>query len=35
MALLFQKNRSRHLKQEAIRGERYWLFSFRSTVATT
>jgi hypothetical protein len=35
VALLLQKNRSHHLKQEAIRGEKEWLFSIRSTGATT
>ncbi len=28
MALLLQDHRSHHLKQEAIRGEKEWLFSF-------
>jgi hypothetical protein len=35
MALLLQEHRSQHLKQEAIRGEKKWLFSIRSTGATT
>jgi hypothetical protein len=35
VALLLQEHRSHHLKQEAIRGEKEWLFSFRSTGATT
>jgi hypothetical protein len=34
-ALFLQQHRSHHLKQEAIRGEKERLFSFRSTGATT
>jgi hypothetical protein len=35
VALILQEHRSHHLKQETIRGEKEWLFSFRSTGATT
>jgi hypothetical protein len=35
MALFLQEHMSHHLKQEAIRGKKEWLFSFRSTGATT
>jgi hypothetical protein len=35
MALFLQEYRSHHLKQKAIRGEKEWHFSFRSTGDTT
>jgi hypothetical protein len=35
MALFLQEHSSHHLKEEAIRGEKEWLFSFRSTGTIT